>query len=51
MAGQRFTRVLDAPRDRVFLPGFDWNPPPINNQGVAAPHYREVLVIFVDVRS
>ena len=49
-SGQSLTRVPDTPRDRVFLPGLDWNPPPIDNQGVATLHYREVLVVVVDVR-
>jgi len=43
-SSQNFTPMQHTPRDGEFLPGLHWNPPPIDDEGVAALHHSEVLV-------
>jgi hypothetical protein len=41
--------VRYAARDEVFLAGLHWNPLPIDDQGIAAPHNDHVFVVIVHV--
>lgn len=48
---QNFAAMQYATRDEVLLSSAQWNPFPINDQGIAALDHDHVFVVIVDVRS